>query len=695
MSLLETNIFDECIGSDQDLLDNAYYKLPFCDEDVKDLRNLPDSNNLWSSDFIKEEFVGYPFSSTSSGFCLSPSSTSTTSSGAHHSVDHLLINERPDTPLMAVKFEDFSSAYDFSDLSYANTMENSDETMEEVNIDDEITLDIKQETNTDTRRSSSSGSERTVDCSLAPSATLPPPPRVENVFRISKNEDGNTTAKPALLPCDIKTEGIRFSFSKDQPMIPCLSIPAGSTSIQTTTATDNSNSTQMYLCDQSTLIKASSVKTNPITTTDATVISSDVSATPVHRFKVVPQSKISSNNSFTHKTHIQIPTSTLQTILKNGRLVTRLQQQDGKIRIKTEPCSDMKQYVKITQPQQQVDLPPTPPSSASSDGEGSSSPKSNSSRSGDSPRFSATHIRVQPSGSTLAAQLLSSSQRFAQAHGPLILSEEEKRTLVAEGYPVPTKLPLSKTEEKSLKKIRRKIKNKLSAQESRRKKKEYVETLEKRMDDFNKENLDLKRKLDSLESSNRSLLSQLRSLQTLVAGKMPKPSRSVTTQTSSCLMMLVLCFAVFLGGWIPQLSPLSSSDINSVAYYQHQALEVASAGKVLFSFKEEEHCHGKLECRDWVGNPSQKYQEEKQPPDTGKSGSDTYAEPAGGRTTMNDTGDQTGKIIANTMEPKTAADVLASRKVVVKNSKIEVVVNGETPHDVTKKIVVSSQLVTE
>ena len=57
------------------------------------------------------------------------------------------------------------------------------------------------------------------------------------------------------------------------------------------------------------------------------------------------------------------------------------------------------------------------------------------------------------------------------------------------------------------------------------------------MDDFNKENLDLKRKLDSLESSNRSLLSQLRSLQTLVAGKMPKPSRSVTTQTSSCLMV--------------------------------------------------------------------------------------------------------------------------------------------------------------
>ena len=46
--------------------------------------------------------------------------------------------------------------------------------------------------------------------------------------------------------------------------------------------------------------------------------------------------------------------------------------------------------------------------------------------------------------------------------GVLMLTEEEKRTLIAEGYPVPTKLPLTKQEEKSLKKVRRKIKNKVS-----------------------------------------------------------------------------------------------------------------------------------------------------------------------------------------------------------------------------------------
>lgn len=46
--------------------------------------------------------------------------------------------------------------------------------------------------------------------------------------------------------------------------------------------------------------------------------------------------------------------------------------------------------------------------------------------------------------------------------GYLQLSAEEKRTLLQEGYALPTRLPLSKSEEEALKIVRRKIKNKVS-----------------------------------------------------------------------------------------------------------------------------------------------------------------------------------------------------------------------------------------
>ncbi|KAI5641900.1 bZIP transcription factor domain-containing protein [Phthorimaea operculella] len=101
--------------------------------------------------------------------------------------------------------------------------------------------------------------------------------------------------------------------------------------------------------------------------------------------------------------------------------------------------------------------------------------------------------------------------------GTLVLTEEEKRTLLAEGYPVPTRLPLTKAEEKSLKKIRRKIKNKISAQESRRKKKEYMDQLERKVEVLISENTDYRKRVETLESKNASLLSQLAALQALVA----------------------------------------------------------------------------------------------------------------------------------------------------------------------------------
>ncbi|XP_054620905.1 cyclic AMP-responsive element-binding protein 3-like protein 2 [Dunckerocampus dactyliophorus] len=214
-----------------------------------------------------------------------------------------------------------------------------------------------------------------------------------------------------------------------------------------------------------------------------------------------------------------------------------------------------------------LQMPPTPPSSHGSDSEGSQSPvhappSLSRPTSPASPPPTQPSLKASPRGS--ASSSLSNSPLLTAPHklqgsGPLMLTEEERRTLVAEGYPVPTKLPLTKAEEKALKKIRRKIKNKISAQESRRKKKEYMDTLEKKVETCSNENSELRRKVETLECTNKSLLQQLQSLQASLSGRVSKSCRVATTQTSSCLMVVVLCFALFLGSFYPSGLTSSSS----------------------------------------------------------------------------------------------------------------------------------------
>merc|ERR1712141_192408 len=97
---------------------------------------------------------------------------------------------------------------------------------------------------------------------------------------------------------------------------------------------------------------------------------------------------------------------------------------------------------------------------------------------------------------------------------PLELSEEEKRICEREGIKLPSHYPLTREEERNLKKIRRKIRNKLSAQD--RRKREYVDSMEDRVKHVSDENADLNEKINALETQNKTLAAQLRRLHQIV-----------------------------------------------------------------------------------------------------------------------------------------------------------------------------------
>uniref|UniRef100_A0A1A8HRR3 cAMP responsive element binding protein 3-like 3 like n=1 Tax=Nothobranchius kuhntae TaxID=321403 RepID=A0A1A8HRR3_NOTKU len=140
----------------------------------------------------------------------------------------------------------------------------------------------------------------------------------------------------------------------------------------------------------------------------------------------------------------------------------------------------------------------------------------------------------------------------------IVLTEEEKRLLAKEGLTIPTHMPLTKAEERTLKRVRRKIRNKQSAQESRKKKKVYVDGLENRVAICTAHNLELQKKVQLLQKQNISLIEQLRKLQAMV-----KMSTMKASTTSTCIMVFLLSFCLII---FPSVNPFGGNTENKELY---------------------------------------------------------------------------------------------------------------------------------
>ncbi|KAM8870957.1 cyclic AMP-responsive element-binding protein 3-like protein 4 isoform 2-T4 [Spinachia spinachia] len=131
----------------------------------------------------------------------------------------------------------------------------------------------------------------------------------------------------------------------------------------------------------------------------------------------------------------------------------------------------------------------------------------------------------------------------------LQLTEEEQQVLTQEGVSLPNNLPLTKAEERILKRVRRKIRNKQSAQDSRRRRKEYIDGLESRAVAYSSQNNELQRTVEQLEKRNKSLLAQLKRLQSLIHQTVSRGA-----QTSTCLLLILISLGLII---MPSFSPFS------------------------------------------------------------------------------------------------------------------------------------------
>lgn len=160
----------------------------------------------------------------------------------------------------------------------------------------------------------------------------------------------------------------------------------------------------------------------------------------------------------------------------------------------------------------------------------------------------------------------------------LVLTPEEKRLLTKEGITLPSNYPLTKHEERELKRIRRKIRNKISAQDSRKRKKEYIDGLEERVKQCSEENQHLMKKIKILQTQNHDLMTQMKKLQMLLSR-----STSKTAQPGTCLMILLLSMALVA---LPNINLNKKQNAELTSIFNEDTVAQQNRRNLLFDFKE-------------------------------------------------------------------------------------------------------------
>ena len=146
---------------------------------------------------------------------------------------------------------------------------------------------------------------------------------------------------------------------------------------------------------------------------------------------------------------------------------------------------------------------------------------------------------------------------------PLKLTEDEKYILKNEGVVLPENVrTLTKTEERHIKQVKRRIKNKISAAESRKRKKDYLDGLEERVEQTTSMNCELRQRVGELEKQNIDLVNAVKRMKSYISNYMPKISES-----NSALLLFIFAFALFS---IPSWIALSNTIIQPHIYHHKQ-----------------------------------------------------------------------------------------------------------------------------